>query len=485
VGEHEGDTTIRGETVASDTLRPLFDDRLDDQIAWGIVDAAPDGIVVADETGAILLVNRQAEELFGYDRGELLGRSVDDLLPEQFRQVHRAHRTRYRAEPRTRAMGVGQVLFGRRQDGSEFPVEISLSPLTTGGELRIIAVVRDVSDRAASEEEARRIREILDATRDAVLILDADSLRFTYVNQGAVDQVGYSAEELSTMNILHIAPDFDESRVRDLLAPLARGDVTSLMFTTVHRHRDGTDIPVEIILQATDVVEGRPRAFVEIVRDIRERLADEQRLRAVEQDLKVLEDRDRIARDLHDLVIQRLFAVGLAVQGSQARSTDAETTARLSGVVDELDETIREIRSVIFSLQNAAAAGPAPGLRAEVLRVIAEERELLGFEPRVQFDGVIDAVSHDAAAQLLASLREALSNVGRHAQASSVLVTLTAGTDLVLVVEDDGVGIPDEPVRGNGIDNISRRAMELGGTCEIAAKDSGGTRVRWSVPISS
>jgi signal transduction histidine kinase len=120
-----------------------------------------------------------------------------------------------------------------------------------------------------------------------------------------------------------------------------------------------------------------------------------------------------------------------------------------------------------------------------VLRVIAEERELLGFEPRVQFDGVIDAVSDDAAAQLLTSLREALSNVGRHARASSVLVTLTAGTDLVLVVEDDGVGIPDEPARGSGIDNISRRASGLGGSCEITAKDSGGTRVRWSVPISS
>ena len=101
--------------------RSLPNARLDDAAIRGVVDAAPDGIIVADEAGRILLANRRTEELFGYDRDALLGRDVEDLLPEQFRQVHRAHRTRYRAEPRTRVMGTGLTLFGRRVDGSGSP----------------------------------------------------------------------------------------------------------------------------------------------------------------------------------------------------------------------------------------------------------------------------------------------------------------------------------------------------------------------------
>src|SRR5688572_4923957 len=116
----EAMSELPGDQLApADALRPLSDAGLDDQAVWGLVDSAPDGIVLVDEAGKILLVNRQTEELFGYDRVELLGRSVDLLLPERFRQVHRAHRTRYRVEPRTRSMGAGLSLFGRRADGTE------------------------------------------------------------------------------------------------------------------------------------------------------------------------------------------------------------------------------------------------------------------------------------------------------------------------------------------------------------------------------
>src|SRR5262249_37756322 len=120
----------------------------------------------ADEDGRILLVNRQMEALFGYRRGELLGKSVDDLLPEQFRQSHRAHRARYRAEPRTRPMGVGVPLFGRRTSGEEFPVEVSLSPMTVDGRPTVVAVVRDISERLALEADARRIRQELHTLED-------------------------------------------------------------------------------------------------------------------------------------------------------------------------------------------------------------------------------------------------------------------------------------------------------------------------------
>lgn len=476
--------------VAGDDKRPIApnavpvsDAGLTDGAVWAVVDAAPDGIILADEAGQILLANRQSEELFGYERGDLLGRLVDDLVPDPFRQVHRAHRTRYRAEPRTRAMGADLNLFGRRADGSVFPVEISLSPLETDAGLRVVAVVRDITQRVEAEAEAREVREILDATRDGVFIFDADTLRFTYVNEGALEQVGYPNNELLQMTMLHIAPDFTEETLRALLQPLERGDVSSTTFITTHRHRDGTDVPVEVVLQAVPEKEGRPRRYVEIVRDIRERLETEEQLRQVEQDLRLVEDRERIARDLHDIVIQKLFAAGMTIQGVWSRTTEPDQARRLSDVVDDLDETIREIRSAIFSLVSHARRGDA--VPDQILRVVAEERLVLGFEPRVRFEGPIDAISESVAAELLATLREALSNVARHADASAVEIVVEAGESVVLRVLDDGRGVPATITNGNGIRNVTERASMLGGRCRIAARPDGGAMLEWLVPNSA
>jgi PAS domain S-box-containing protein len=446
-----------------------------------LVDAAPDGILLADERGHVLFANREAETMFGFEPDDLVGRSVDELLPERLQQVHRAHRTRYRAEPRRRSMGAGLLLHGRRTDSTEFPVEISLSPLTTEAGLRVVAVVRDVTDRIAAEARQREVREALDATRDAVLVLDAETLTFTYVNEGAVEQVGYSRDELLRMTMLHIAPEFDERTIRELVAPMVTGEVPSIVFTTAHRHRDGTDIPVEILMQAIPGDDGTPRRYVQIVRDVRERLATEARLQQAEQHLRIVEDRERIARDLHDVVIQKLFAAGMTVQSVAARIIDTEHSDRLHRVVDDLDDTIREIRSVIFSLQ--ADARDQPGLRASVLRVVDDEREALGFEPRIRFDGPVDAASEHIAAELLPALREALSNVARHAHASAVEIDVAHRDGvLALRVADDGVGLSADPGDGNGVPNLAKRAEKLGGRCLIGAGVECGTVLEWQVP---
>jgi PAS domain S-box-containing protein len=464
---------------AVESLQPLSDARLTDEGASALLDAAPDGIVMVDEAGRILLVNRQIEELFGYDRGDLLGRSVDDLLPERLRQLHRADRTRYRVEPRTRSMGAGMTLFGRRADGSEFPVEISLSPMRTDSGLRVVAAVRDMTERTNLEAEARGVRETLDAIGDGVFIFDADTLHFTHVNQGAVKQVGYQRDELLGMTMLHIAPDFNKESLRALLAPLEAGEQSSTTFTTIHRHRDGTDLPVEITLEARRDDEGRPRTYIKIVRDISERLETDKRLRQAEQDLRIVEDRERIARDLHDRTIQRLFAAGLKLQGAQSRCDQEDIAARVGTVIDDLDDTIRELRSVIFGLHSHAEGS---GLRSELLRVVSDERGALGFEPHVRFDGLIDAVSDAIATELLATLREALSNVARHARASSVEVVVECDDNVVLRVFDDGGGVRENAVSGNGTRNLTARAVMLGGVCRLEARADGGTMLEWLVP---
>jgi signal transduction histidine kinase len=281
------------------------------------------------------------------------------------------------------------------------------------------------------------------------------------------------------MTMLDIAPQFDEERLRSLLAPLERGERTSTTFTTIHRHRDGTDLTVEITIQARRDDTGRPRAYIKIVRDIGERLETDAHQRHVEQDLRLVKDRERIARDLHDRTIQRLFAAGLTLQGAQQRSTQEDVSSRLNAVVEELDDTIQELRSVIFGFESHDEDS---GLRNDILRIASDAGHLLGLEPRVRFTGPVDTISVAIGAALLATLREALSNVARHAQASSVEVTVECDDNVVLRVLDNGRGLDDDAVAGQGIRNAAARAALLGGHSQLGPRPGGGTVLEWLVP---
>jgi len=200
------------------------------------------------------------------------------------------------------------------------------------------------------------------------------------------------------------------------------------------------------------------------------------------QRLLLFEDRDRIARDLHDLVIQRLFATGMSLQGATALIGDPDVVGRVEKAVDALDETIRDIRSAIFSLQSRGEARPAR-LRTRILGVVEEMTDSLGFAPELRLAGPLDSrVPGGIAGQLLAALREALANVAKHAQASRVDVAVEAGPDLVLTVRDDGVGL-GEITRRSGLANITERAAESGGTMRVAAAAGGGTELEWRVPL--
>ncbi len=197
-------------------------------------------------------------------------------------------------------------------------------------------------------------------------------------------------------------------------------------------------------------------------------------------EMAVVSDRERIARDLHDVVIQRLFATGLHLQGLRARVASPDVATRIDQAVDELDLTIRDIRSTIFGLRSR----PADSLRAEIRDLVAEYAPALGFTPAVRTRGPIDTtVPAELRDHLLAVLREAVSNVARHANAGQAEVEVTLDGDrLRLSVLDDGRGLPATTTE-SGLRNVRRRARELGGTCELAALDPRGTSFVWTVPF--
>jgi signal transduction histidine kinase len=204
--------------------------------------------------------------------------------------------------------------------------------------------------------------------------------------------------------------------------------------------------------------------------------------RAEQQRVVMLDERERIAADLHDHVIQRLFAAGLSLQSTAATLGPGKVTDRILTTVDDLDATIRQIRTSIFRLQQMPQTR-VYGLRARLLDIATDVASVLGVEPTVRLSGVIDVLPDDFAEDVVAVVRESLTNVARHARANSVEVDVAATTDRLTVdVRDDGVGIGPTD-RRSGLDNLRRRAERRGGTIELRPREPNGTWLCWSIPL--
>ncbi|WP_155055792.1 sensor histidine kinase [Streptomyces blattellae] len=201
------------------------------------------------------------------------------------------------------------------------------------------------------------------------------------------------------------------------------------------------------------------------------------------EQIALLQDRDRIARDLHDLAIQRLFATGMTLQSAGRFIEHPEASERVLRAVDDLDETIKIIRSTIFGLRSREDA-VGQGLRARIVRTAGEAAPVLGYAPSLRMEGLLDTqIPKETAAHVMAVLSEALSNIARHARADRAEVVVeTDGRELRLTVSDNGVGIPSGG-RRSGLRNMADRAGQLGGTLEVTSPPEGGARLVWRVPV--
>jgi signal transduction histidine kinase len=251
------------------------------------------------------------------------------------------------------------------------------------------------------------------------------------------------------------------------VVPLAPADALHGLLVTVAPYAEGDRRQDELAMLSTFAGQAA--------------LAFERSLAQEEREMyMILEDRERIARDLHDVVIQRLFATGMQLQTAARLAVKPELAERVNAAVDDLDTTIREIRSAIFELRTPMTAQ----LRAEIREVVAAAGDQLGFRVGLDLDGPLDsAVPDEVRTDLLAVLREALSNVVRHANALSVHVAVrVSGGTLRLRVADDGRGVSTEG-RRSGIENMRARAEKAGGTFDLHPNTPKGTVVDWSVPV--
>ena len=228
-----------------------------------LLEALPDAIVAVDHDGTIVQVNSQARELFGYDRGELIGQKVELLVPESYRGKHRHRREKYADAPKTRRMGAELDLYGRRRNGSEFPVEVSLSPVSTEKGAFVLSAIRDISDRKRIAEELRRANEelhrrtteqlgeyrsrlasIIDSSEDAILSKDLNGI-ITSWNRGAERIYGYAAEEIVGKNISLLTPADRPDEIAEILEKIARGESTE-HYESVRVTKDGRHLNVSI-----------------------------------------------------------------------------------------------------------------------------------------------------------------------------------------------------------------------------------------------
>ncbi len=323
------------------------------------VELAPDGVLIVNEAGTIVYANRSIHLLTGVD--DLVGTSVESLVPSRARDRHSKLRGGYARDPVPRPMGVGLDLELERADGTLVPVEISLSPLTHGGRF-VVAAIRDISDRL----EAQR------------------------------------------------------------------------------------------------------------------------RLNAAHEQLALVSERERIGRDLHDVVLQHLYGMGLSAQAIAA-TADPATAKRLETVVDEVDSIISEVRTIVFTLGPGGRRG---ALGQELTDVVAQASRVLGFTPALRIEGPVDTLLPDEVrTEMVASMREALGNVARHARATHASVVIGIVDDqVVMTVVDHGVGPPDDPAAahgGHGLNNLISRAAAFGGTCTLTRRDpaeGSGAVLRWSAP---
>lgn len=318
--------------------------------------------------------------------------------------------------------------------------------------------------------------ELLRTAPDAILVVDTEG-RIRWCNDATADLFGYGAGELGDEPVEMLVPTASRTVHAGLRAGYEEQPTARPMGGGRRLHglrADGTTFVLQIALSPLTIDGEHYTAAV--ARDMTEWVEGERRVERAEWATRLAEDRERIARDLHDTVIQELFAAGMSLQAVVGGAGSERVAQRLSDTIDTIDTIIREIRETIFWLQRPAA----DTVREESVRnVVSALVDSLGFEPELVIRGDLASVSDDVASSLEVVVREGLSNVARHAGASSARVEITIDSHAEVVISDDGVGLPEPLPRTSGLGNLHVRARRLGGEMDVINGSEGGSRLRW------